>query len=102
MRRNRNARQPEPNLLKPPLIQEKSVGHHREDFERTTVPHMTILYKHALRLTTNSDDAKDLLQETYLKAYRFWDKFEKGSNIKGWLYQDHEELLYQSLQKKSQ
>jgi RNA polymerase sigma-70 factor (ECF subfamily) len=48
---------------------------------------MSTLYTHALHLTMNSDDAKDLLQETYLKAYRFWDKFEKGTNIKGWLYQ---------------
>jgi RNA polymerase sigma-70 factor (ECF subfamily) len=35
----------------------------------------------------NSEDAKDLLQETYLKAYRFWNKFEEGTNIKAWLYQ---------------
>jgi RNA polymerase sigma-70 factor (ECF subfamily) len=34
----------------------------------------------------NSDNAKDLLQETYLKAYRFWGNFEKGTNVKAWLY----------------
>ena len=34
----------------------------------------------------NEDDARDLLQETYLKAYRFWDKYEKGTNIRAWLF----------------
>ena len=55
-------------------------------FEQTALPHMTILHAYALRLTMNSDHAKDLLQDTYLKAYRFWGNFEKGTNIKAWLY----------------
>jgi RNA polymerase sigma-70 factor (ECF subfamily) len=55
-------------------------------FEQTALPHMNVLHTYAFHLTMNSDNAKDLLQETYLKAYRFWDNFEKGSNIKAWLY----------------
>ncbi len=55
-------------------------------FEKTALPHMTILHAYALHLTMNSEHAKDLLQETYLKAYRFWGNFEKGTNIKAWLY----------------
>ncbi len=55
-------------------------------FEQTALPHMSILHSYAFRLTMNSENAKDLLQETYLKAYRFWDNFEEGSNIKAWLY----------------
>lgn len=58
---------------------------HRE-FEREAVPHMDILYNYALRMTSDPDDAKDLVQETYLKAYRFWDKYEKGTNIRAWLF----------------
>ncbi len=58
---------------------------HRE-FEREAVPHMDILHNYALRMTGNSDDANDLVQETYLKAYRFWDKYEKGTNIRAWLF----------------
>jgi len=50
------------------------------------VPHMTLLYNYALRLTGNEDDAKDLLQDTYLKAYRFIDKYEEGTNAKAWLF----------------
>jgi len=57
-----------------------------EEFEREAVPHMDLLYNYALRTTGNPDDAADLLQETYLKAYRFWDKYEKGTNIRAWLF----------------
>ncbi len=58
---------------------------HRE-FELEAVPHMDILYNYALRMTSNVDDANDLVQETFLKAYRFWDKYEKGTNIRAWLF----------------
>ncbi|HWP81856.1 MAG TPA: sigma-70 family RNA polymerase sigma factor [Bacteroidota bacterium] len=57
-----------------------------EEFEREALPHMDVLYNFALRTTGNEDDARDLLQETYLKAYRFWDKYEKGTNIRAWLF----------------
>lgn len=56
------------------------------EFEAEAVPHMDILYSFALRTTGDPDDAKDLLQETFLKAYRFWDKYEKGTNIRAWLF----------------
>jgi DNA-directed RNA polymerase specialized sigma24 family protein len=55
-------------------------------FERTALPHMTNLHTYAFHLAMDSDNAKDLLQETYLKAFRFWGNFEKGTNIKAWLY----------------
>lgn len=57
-----------------------------EEFEREAVPHMDALYNFAIKMTGDSDDASDLLQETYLKAYRFWEKFEKGTNCKAWLF----------------
>jgi RNA polymerase sigma-70 factor (ECF subfamily) len=56
------------------------------DFEQEALPHMDVLYNFALRTAGNEDDARDLLQETYLKAYRFWDKYEKGTNIRAWLF----------------
>ncbi|MCU0452763.1 MAG: sigma-70 family RNA polymerase sigma factor [Bacteroidetes bacterium] len=56
------------------------------EFEAEAMPHMDLLYNFALRTTGDRDDAKDLLQETYLKAYRFWDKYEKGTNIRAWLF----------------
>jgi RNA polymerase sigma-70 factor (ECF subfamily) len=55
-------------------------------FRQEMVPHRDILYNYALKTTGNSDDAKDLLQDTYLKAFRFIDKFESGTNAKAWLF----------------
>jgi RNA polymerase sigma-70 factor (ECF subfamily) len=57
-----------------------------KEFEAEAVPHMDLLYSFALRTTGNPDDAEDLLQETFLKAFRFWDKYEKGTNIRAWLF----------------
>jgi RNA polymerase sigma-70 factor, ECF subfamily len=59
----------------------------RQDFERSAIPQMNMLHNYALHLTMNSENARDLLQETYLKAYRFWNKYELGTNVKGWLCQ---------------
>jgi RNA polymerase sigma-70 factor (ECF subfamily) len=64
----------------------KALRKKQSEFEAEAVPHMDILYNFALRTTGNSDDAQDLLQETLLKAYRFWDKYEKGTNIRAWLF----------------
>jgi RNA polymerase sigma-70 factor (ECF subfamily) len=58
----------------------------RQRFEREALPHLDALYGTALRLTRNRGDAEDLLQETYLRAYRFFDRFEPGTNCKAWLY----------------
>jgi RNA polymerase sigma-70 factor (ECF subfamily) len=63
----------------------KRTEKHRE-FEREALPHTEILYNYALRMTNNPADADDLLQETFLKAYRFWDKYEPGTNIRAWLF----------------
>lgn len=58
----------------------------RKSFEAEALPHMDALYRTALRMTKNSNDAEDLVQETFVKAYRFWDKFETGSNCRAWLF----------------
>ncbi len=57
-----------------------------EEFEKEAIPHMDALYNFALKMTGDEDDADDLVQETYLKAFRFFDKFEKGTNCKAWLF----------------
>lgn len=58
----------------------------RQEFEREALPHMDALYRTALRLSKNEKDAEDLVQEAFVKAYRFWDKFETGSNCRAWLF----------------
>lgn len=50
------------------------------------LPHMDSLYYYALRLTSEYNAANDLIQETYLKAYRFIDKYEDGTNARAWLF----------------
>ncbi len=55
-------------------------------FEEVAMPHRDILYGAALRMTRDPNQAEDLLQETFLRAYRFWHKFEQGTNIKAWLF----------------
>lgn len=55
-------------------------------FKNEAEPHMDALYNFALSLTGNRDDAHDLVQETYIKAFRFFDKFERGTNCKAWLF----------------
>jgi RNA polymerase sigma-70 factor (ECF subfamily) len=47
---------------------------------------MPSLYSAALRMTRNPSDAEDLVQETYLKAYRAFGSFQEGTNLKAWLY----------------
>jgi RNA polymerase sigma-70 factor (ECF subfamily) len=55
-------------------------------FAELATPFMSQLYSAALRMTRNPSDAEDLLQETYLRAYRGFGGFEEGTNLKAWLY----------------
>ena len=55
-------------------------------FEDEFLPHIDALYTFAFHLTYNEDDANDLVQETYLKAYRFVSSYELGTNAKAWLF----------------
>jgi len=58
----------------------------RREFEALALPHLDGLFAAALRLTKNPRDAEDLVQDAVLRAFRFFDKFERGTNIKAWLY----------------
>lgn len=56
------------------------------EFERMAMPFLNPLYSAALRMTRNQTDAEDLVQETCMKAYRFFDTFKEGTNFKAWIY----------------
>ncbi|MGB7860426.1 MAG: sigma-70 family RNA polymerase sigma factor [Acidimicrobiia bacterium] len=56
------------------------------DFERDALQYNRQLYSAAMRMTRNPADAEDLVQETYLKAYRAYHTFTEGTNLKAWLY----------------
>jgi RNA polymerase sigma-70 factor (ECF subfamily) len=56
------------------------------EFAELAMPYMSALYSAALRMTRNPTDAEDLVQETYLRAYRGFGGFREGTNLKAWLY----------------
>lgn len=55
-------------------------------FSKEFLPHMDALYNFAFHLTTDEDDSNDLVQETFLKAYRFIESYQQGTNAKAWLF----------------
>ena len=57
----------------------------RKLFEAEALPHLDAVYAMAVRLVHNADDANDLLQETVLRAWRFFDQFQPGTNCRAWL-----------------
>ncbi len=58
----------------------------RHPFEQEALEHLDALYAAALRLTRNPTEAEDLVQDTFVKACRFYDRFEAGTNLKAWLF----------------
>src|SRR5207244_11072799 len=56
------------------------------DFDCLVMPYLDSLYNTAYRMTRSAEDAEDLVQETYFKAYKYYDKFEEGTNLKAWLF----------------
>jgi RNA polymerase sigma-70 factor, ECF subfamily len=72
------------------------------NFEAAAMPFVDALYNTAYRMTRNSEDAEDLVQETYLKAYRYYDKFEEGTNFKAWLFKIMKNTFINNYRKKQQ
>lgn len=70
-------------------------------FEKEFMPLIDSLYNFAYRLTLDEDDANDLVQETYLKAYRFFDSYEQGTNAKAWLFRILKNSFINEFRKKS-
>lgn len=56
------------------------------DFDSQVMPYLDSLYNTAYRMTRGAEDAEDLVQETYFKAFKYYDKFEEGTNLKAWLF----------------
>ncbi len=70
-------------------------------FDGEFMPHIDSMYNFGYRLTFDEDDAKDLVQDTYLKAYRFINSFEKGTNAKAWLFRILKNSFINEYRKKS-
>jgi RNA polymerase sigma-70 factor, ECF subfamily len=70
----------------PRASSEAAVGDGNEAFAEAALSHLDSLYGTALRLTRRPQDAEDLVQDTYLKAFRAAHQFEPGTNLKAWLF----------------
>lgn len=70
-------------------------------FEKEFMPLINPLYNFAYRLTLDEDDANDLVQETFLKAYRFFSSYERGTNAKAWLFRILKNSFINDFRKKS-
>ncbi|KPM46967.1 sigma-70 family RNA polymerase sigma factor [Jiulongibacter sediminis] len=70
-------------------------------FNSEFMPHIDSMYNFAYRLTNDEDDANDLVQDTYLKAFRFINSFQKGTNAKAWLFRILKNSFINDYRKKS-
>ncbi|MES2519550.1 MAG: sigma-70 family RNA polymerase sigma factor [Bacteroidota bacterium] len=70
-------------------------------FEKEFMPHIDSMYNFAFRLTNDEDDANDLVQDTYLKAFRFINSFSEGTNAKAWLFRILKNSFINDFRKKS-
>jgi RNA polymerase sigma-70 factor (ECF subfamily) len=73
----------------------------QEDFEEEIIPHLDAMYNFALRLTSDPSDAEDLVQDTIVKAFRFFSSYEKGTNAKAWLFRILKNSYSNNYRKKS-
>jgi RNA polymerase sigma-70 factor (ECF subfamily) len=58
----------------------------KQGFVEEALPHLDAVYRFALRLSGSPDDAADLVQDTYLRAFRSWDQYTRGTKAKSWLF----------------
>jgi RNA polymerase sigma factor (sigma-70 family) len=88
-------------------MEEEALRQHYTEKEKQDIfngefmPHIRSMYNFGFRLTLDRDDAKDLVQDTYLKAYRFIESFQKGTNAKAWLFRILKNSFINDYRKKS-
>lgn len=73
----------------------------QSDFRSEMLPHLDAMYNFALRLTMDPTDAEDLVQDTIVKAFRFFNSYEKGTNAKAWLFRILKNSYINNYRKKS-
>ena len=84
------------------MDKEENIEKRKEEiFEKEFMPQIDALYNFAYHLTYDEDDAKDLVQETYMKAFRFIDKYIEGTNAKAWLFKILKNAFINQYRKKS-
>ncbi|MCB0721782.1 MAG: sigma-70 family RNA polymerase sigma factor [Ignavibacteriae bacterium] len=96
-----NADDPEESeeITEEEVLSEEELDQKKKDFETEAMPYINLLHNYAYRMTGNQLDADDLVQETYLRAFRFFHKFEKGTNCKAWLFRIMKNLFINKYRK---
>ena len=89
------------NQIDTPIRRSYSEAKKVQVFDGEFMPHIDSMYNFAYRLTFDEDDAKDLVQDTYMKAYRFINSFQEGTNAKAWLYRILKNSFINDYRKKS-
>jgi RNA polymerase sigma-70 factor (ECF subfamily) len=82
-------------------LTKRTEAERRKEFEQEALVHMDLLYNTAVQMTRNVADAEDLVQETFVKAYRFFDKFRRGTNCKAWLFKIMKNNFINAFRKRS-
>jgi RNA polymerase sigma-70 factor (ECF subfamily) len=97
------------------LTDESAKPGHQADFHEEALPHMDAVYRFALRLSGSPDQAEDLVQDTFLRAFKAWDQYTPGTQCKSWLFticrnlflrqrergQRHEEIVAENVDRSS-
>lgn len=89
------------NQVETPVKRTYSEAKKVQVFDGEFMPHVDSMYNFAFRLTFDEDDAKDLVQDTYMKAFRFINSFQEGTNAKAWLYRILKNSFINDYRKKS-
>jgi len=71
----------------------------RNAFEKEALPHYRTVYNFCYKMMGNKLDADDMIQETYLRAFRFFDSYERGTNCKAWLFKIMKNLMINKFRK---
>ncbi len=78
-----------------------SLPERQKMFVNEFLPFVDALYNFAYRLVLNEDDANDLVQDSYLKAFRFFDSYQPGTNAKAWMFRILKNSFINDFRKKS-
>ncbi|MEQ8905800.1 sigma-70 family RNA polymerase sigma factor [Ekhidna sp.] len=89
------------NQVDTPVKRSYSEAKKIQVFDGEFMPHIDSMYNFAYRLTFDEDEAKDLVQDTYMKAFRFINSFQEGTNAKAWLYRILKNSFINDYRKKS-
>jgi RNA polymerase sigma-70 factor (ECF subfamily) len=82
-------------------VTKRTEAERRKEFEEEALVHLDLLYNSAVQMTRNAADAEDLVQETFVKAYRFFDRFKKGTNCRAWLFKIMKNNFINAFRKRS-